>query len=151
MANVRPSLLPSVSLRYAQVADDGRAVQGGNTMAALGLQKPLFKAALGFSMFLPTQVTATSPTAQAIYDNLVAATGCYGAQSTFSCLQSANADVLAAAGINLSQNRPAGVWTYLPVIDGKFLTARASTLLAKGQQNLNGVRQLPLLDLLKLR
>lgn len=35
---------------------------------------------------------------------------------------------------------PFGFWSYVPVVDGTFLTERASLLLAKGKKNLNGVR-----------
>ncbi|GAA5853878.1 hypothetical protein JCM9279_005753 [Rhodotorula babjevae] len=111
---------------------------GGDTVKALGLKKPLFKAALGASVFLPLQVEATSSWAQSIYDDLAAATNCTGGNSTFSCLESVDADTLAAAGDRLSQARPFGFWLYVPVIDGSFLTKRASVLLEQGQDTLNG-------------
>ncbi|GAA5907577.1 hypothetical protein JCM8208_000006 [Rhodotorula glutinis] len=112
---------------------------GGNTVKALGLKKPLFKAAFGASVFLPLQVEATSSWAQSRYDDLVAATNCTSSgNSTFSCLESVDADTLAAAGDRLSQATPFGFWLYVPVVDGTFLTKRASVLLEQGQENLNG-------------
>ena len=116
-------------------------MQGGDTVKALGLKKPLFKAALGASVFLPLQVEATSSWAQFIYDDLVAATNCTGGNSTFSCLESVDADTLAAAGDRLSVAQPFGFWLYVPVVDGSFLRERASVLLEQGQKNLNGVRR----------
>ncbi|GAA5946916.1 hypothetical protein JCM3775_004177 [Rhodotorula graminis] len=111
---------------------------GGNTVKALGLKKPLFKAALGASVFLPLQVEATSSWAESRYDDLVAATNCTGDKSTFRCLESVDAGALAAASGKLSQDQPFGFWTYVPVVDGSFLTKRASVLLKQGQKNLNG-------------
>lgn len=115
-------------------------MQGGDTVKPLGLKKPLFKAALGASVFLPLQVEATSSWAQSRYDDLVAATNCTGGNSTFSCLESVDADTLAAAGDRLSVATPFGFWLYVPVVDGSFLRERASVLLEQGQKNLNGVR-----------
>ncbi|TNY19939.1 cephalosporin esterase precursor [Rhodotorula diobovata] len=115
---------------------------GGNTTQALGLDKPLFQAALVASVFLPLQVEADSPWAEHLYDKLARATNCTApdTSSSFACLSSVDASVLAAAGVQISAAAPFGFWTYAPVIDGTFLIDRASVLLARGKAHLNGER-----------
>ncbi|PRQ70093.1 cephalosporin esterase precursor [Rhodotorula toruloides] len=111
---------------------------GGNTVKALGLKKPLFHAAIGSSVFLPYQAKYNSPFAELLYSQLVSATNCTKAASSFACLEAVDAAALAAAGVKNSAAFPFGFWSYVPVVDGTFLTERASLLLAKGKKNLNG-------------
>ncbi|GAA5875393.1 hypothetical protein JCM3774_002974 [Rhodotorula dairenensis] len=116
---------------------------GGNTPKALGLKQPLFQAAIGSSVFLPTQVAYNDPIAETIYQNLVDFVGCgNSSQSSFACLQGKDAATVAAAALNLSKAAPTGYWTYVPVVEGQggFLQERGSLLLAKGSKNLNGLK-----------
>lgn len=115
---------------------------GGNTPKALGLKQPLFQAAIGSSVFLPTQVAYDAPIAEEIYHGLADFVGCgNSSQGSFACLQAKDAGTVAAAALNLSKAAPIGYWTYVPVLEGQggFLQERASLLLAKGSKNLNGV------------
>lgn len=120
-----------------------RLSQGGNTVKALGLKQPLFHAAIGSSVFLPYQAKYNSPFAEKLYSQLVSATNCTNAASSFACLEALDAAVLAAAALKNSAAFPFGFWSYVPVVDGTFLTERASLLLAKGKKNLNGVCSTP--------
>lgn len=70
-------------------------------------------------------------------------TNCTGQDSSYACLESLDESTLAAAGYKDSASFPYGFWEYVPVIDGTFLTDRASVLLKKGKKNLNGVRPPP--------
>ncbi|GAA5990724.1 hypothetical protein JCM10908_003209 [Rhodotorula pacifica] len=117
---------------------------GGNTAKALGLKQPLFQAAIGSSVFLPTQVAYNAPIAENIYEGLVNFVGCGNSSlpGAFACLQATDAATVASAALNLSKAAPTGYWTYVPVVEGQggFLQDRASLLLAKGSKNLNGLK-----------
>lgn len=115
---------------------------GGNTQAALGLERPLFQAAIGSSVFTSTQVPFDSPLVEATYSALVRAVGCVDAgTASFACLQQVEGAKLAAAALNLTLSKAFAVWTFLPVIEGEhgLLRERASVALARGVDYLNGV------------
>lgn len=117
---------------------------GGNTQAALGLERPLFQAAIGSSVFATTQVPFDSPLVEATYAALGRAVGCADS-GTFTCLQQVEDAKLAAAALNLTLSKAFAVWTFLPVIEGKngLLRERASVALARGSTRLDGVSTCP--------
>lgn len=116
-------------------------LQGGDTIRALGLKKPLFQAAITSSVFLPPQVEYNAPSVEKAYKRLASAVNCTGAASSFDCLAKVDAAKLAAAAFANAAAAPWAVWTYVPVIDGSFLRDRASVLLKQGRARLNGVRR----------
>lgn len=122
-------------------AADHNSLQGGNTARALGLEKPLFKAAILSSPFLPPQVQYNVPSAKKVYSELASSVGCANGGSSLDCLVNVDAAKLAAAAFANAAAAPWAVWTYVPVIDGSFLRDRASVLLKQGKAKLNGVRR----------
>lgn len=111
----------------------------GDTPRALNLQSPLFQRALTNSIFLPPQVPYNSPTAESLYDKLVTATGCSNLADSFTCLQALDAATLNTAAVEVARAAPFSVYSWVPVIDGSFVTDRASIRLSRGSGKLNGV------------
>ncbi|KWU41571.1 cephalosporin esterase precursor [Rhodotorula sp. JG-1b] len=114
---------------------------GGNTQKALGLSDPLFEAAIGSSVFLPSQFKYDSDIVEGIYNSLADTVGCTNSTvGVFRCLQATDAAIISSAGVNLSEAIGYGSWLWDPSIEGKggFLEDRATILLASG--NRNGVR-----------
>ncbi|BGP29746.1 hypothetical protein JCM10296v2_001491 [Rhodotorula toruloides] len=112
---------------------------GGETSKALGLNKPLFQAALTSSVFLPPQVDYNAPSVEKVYARLASAVNCTDIASSFACLAKVDAARLAAAAFANAAAAPWAVWTYVPVTDGSFLRDRASVLLSQGRAKLNGM------------
>lgn len=113
---------------------------GRDTQRALGLAKPLFQAAMGSSVFLPSQFKYDSDIVGGIYDSLADAVGCRNSTvGVFRCLRATDAAVIPSAGVNLSEAIGYGSWLWDPSVEGKgdFLEDRVTVLLASGA---NGVR-----------
>lgn len=108
---------------------------GGDTMSALNLSAPLFEAIIGSSVFLPPQLAYNDPFAENGYTAMVDATGCSGAQDTFSCLTSVDELTFANASNAISAAAYFGYWDWVPVVDGTFLTDRPTQLIQQGKYN----------------
>ncbi|TKA53421.1 hypothetical protein B0A53_04407 [Rhodotorula sp. CCFEE 5036] len=111
---------------------------GGNTQQALGLPNPLFEAAIGSSVFLPSQFKYDSDIVEGIYNSLADTVGCTNSTvGVFRCLQATDAAIISSAGVNLSEAIGYGSWLWDPSIEGKggFLEDRATILLASGTRN----------------
>ncbi|GAA5993170.1 hypothetical protein JCM10908_001322 [Rhodotorula pacifica] len=111
---------------------------GGNTQKALGLANPLFEAAMGSSVFLPSQFKYNSDIGEGIYDSLAESVGCSNSTvGVFRCLQATDAATISSAGVNLSEAVGYGSWLWVPSIEDKggFLDDRATVLLASGTRN----------------
>lgn len=111
---------------------------GGNTQKALGLSRPLFEAAVGSSVFLPSQFKYNSDIVEGIYSSLAETVGCTNSTvGVFRCLEATDAAIISSAGVNLSEAIGYGSWLWDPSIEGKggFLEDRATILLASGTRN----------------
>ncbi|KIJ43139.1 hypothetical protein M422DRAFT_60334 [Sphaerobolus stellatus SS14] len=97
---------------------------------------PLFRAAITSSTFLPSQYAFNDPLAEDLYNAVVNGTGCSSSIDTLSCLRGLNATALQATNVALSTNAFFGVFLFVPVVDGTFITERPTQLLA--QRKVNG-------------
>ncbi|GAA6033960.1 hypothetical protein JCM8097_000429 [Rhodosporidiobolus ruineniae] len=107
-----------------------------------------FRGAIASSVFIPQQLSYSHAESEKVYEEVVKAAGCGFGNSTFSagrgeegfadeygCLQAVSADVLAGAARTVSEGRPTGYWTFVPVLDGEggMLRERASVALSQGR------------------
>ncbi|KAF9457860.1 Alpha/Beta hydrolase protein [Collybia nuda] len=83
---------------------------------------PLLKAAIGSSTALASQYYYNDPVAESIYTAVVAATN-----ADIGVLQNANLEVAHSAYF--------GQYTFVPVVDGSFITRRPTDLLKRGRVN----------------
>lgn len=114
---------------------------GGNTVHALGLDQPLFTAAILSSNFAPAQYEYNASEPEALYQAVAQASGC-GSNATLACLTALPADTLVKAAGAVAFNQTYGVFVYVPVTDGSFLTGLYSDLIAAGKYNTKTVMSL---------
>ncbi|GAA6026032.1 hypothetical protein JCM8202_002530 [Rhodotorula sphaerocarpa] len=110
---------------------------GGETEKVLGLERPLFQAGIGSSVWIPPLYKYDEPLVEQVYQDLADAVGCANSsRGSFACLQAMDAGVLAGAALNISESAPKAYWTYVPVIEGEggLITDRASVLLQQGKK-----------------
>lgn len=122
---------------------------GGETEKVLGLDRPLFQAGIGSSVWIPPLYKYDSPIVEQVYQDLADAVGCANStRGSFACLQATDAAVLAGAALNISESAPKAYWTYVPVIEGEggLITDRASVLLQQGKKTAGVVRPALLLS-----
>jgi len=60
---------------------------------------------------------------------------CSSAQDTLECLRTASVDLLQNANLDINTNGFYGTFTFVPVVDGNFITDRPTTLLKAGRVN----------------
>lgn len=66
---------------------------------------------------------------------------CSTATNSLACMRSADISVLQAANLQVARSDMFGQYTFVPVVDGSFITRRPTELLKEGR--VNGVRDLP--------
>ena len=102
----------------------------------------LFQNAITGSPFLPQQWPHDGPAPTAGYNALATKVGCLapgqdspGDGSVLSCLRGVDSATLQQANFDVTVAGPYGMWTFLPVTDGKYLVDRPSAQLLDGQVN----------------
>ncbi|EIW83627.1 alpha beta-hydrolase [Coniophora puteana RWD-64-598 SS2] len=103
---------------------------GGNT------QPPLFRAAMTSSTFLPSQYYYNDTIPETIYQTVVNGTGCNTSATPFACLRNVSADLLEQMNNYTNTNALYGVFTTVPMVDGKLIVEPPISTLVRG--NVNG-------------
>ncbi|KAF5358812.1 hypothetical protein D9758_008541 [Tetrapyrgos nigripes] len=120
---------------WGESAGAGSVLQ--HVIAQNGQTRPqLFRAAMTSSTFLPSQYNFNDRIPEAVFGEVVAMTNCSSAQDTLSCLRAVDANTLEAANTNISMNGFFGTFLFVPVVDGSFITQRATEALR--QRKVNG-------------
>lgn len=112
----------------------GQSAGAGSVVAQViangGIATPaLFAKALPSSPFWARTYNYDAPPAQAIYDQLIALTGCDGTSDSLSCLKQVDVQAIRNASlvIDADHTYTTSSYTWAPVIGGSFLTERLST------------------------
>ncbi|KAF7980336.1 hypothetical protein HWV62_38761 [Athelia sp. TMB] len=103
---------------------------GGHT------EPPLFRAALTSSTFLPSQYPGDGLIPTTIYNQVVNLTGCSNSTDSFSCLVTVDAETPGSANNELVLDGFFGTFTFVPVVDGKFIIERP--ILTLKNESVNG-------------
>ncbi|KAF8801557.1 alpha/beta-hydrolase [Phlegmacium glaucopus] len=125
---------PGLVTIWGESAGAGSVLQqvianGGNTRPAL------FRAAITSSTFLPSQYNFNDPIPEALYSEVVNQTNCASAKDTFECLRGADVNALQTANVNINHAGFFGTFTFVPVVDGSFITKRPTQLMQAGKLN----------------
>ncbi|KAJ7505618.1 Alpha/Beta hydrolase protein [Mycena galericulata] len=122
---------PSKVTIWGQSAGAGSVLQ--HIIANNGQTKPqLFRGAITSSAFLPSQYNYNDRIPELLYSEVVAQTNCSAAADSMACLRAADASALETANANINADAFYGLWTWVPVVDGKQRPTRA---FAKGKVN----------------
>lgn len=102
-------------------------------------QPKLFRAAMVNSYYLPPQYMYNHRIPEQVFSEVVEQTGCSSASDALACLRQKDASTLEEANIKITFNGFWGLLTFIPVIDGRFITDRPSVLLGQGKLNANTI------------
>ncbi|KAL0567354.1 hypothetical protein V5O48_014639 [Marasmius crinis-equi] len=120
---------------WGQSAGAGSVLQ--HVIAEDGQTSPqLFRGAIASSTFLPSQYDFNDTIPETLFNEVVSQTNCSLSTDTLRCLRAASSSVLQAANMNINLAGFFGTFVFVPVIDGTFITRRATEALSQG--NLNG-------------
>ncbi|PFH46612.1 hypothetical protein AMATHDRAFT_154314 [Amanita thiersii Skay4041] len=130
---------PSLVTIWGESAGAGSVLQhviaqDGNTTP------PLFRGAITSSSFLPSQYNFDDTFSEDLYNEVVSLTGCSsssGDQDTLTCLRAVDAGTLENANVKIGDSAFFGVFIFVPVVDGTFITQRPTQ--AFKQKKINGV------------
>ncbi|KAF8881221.1 alpha beta-hydrolase [Infundibulicybe gibba] len=98
---------------------------------------PLFRGAMMSSAFLPSQYQFDDVIPEKIFDLVSTQTSCSSAADTLACLRAVDITVLQFVNTDLANSDFYGTFMFVPVIDGTFITQRASQAFANRQINSN--------------
>ncbi|KAF8881219.1 Alpha/Beta hydrolase protein [Infundibulicybe gibba] len=96
---------------------------------------PLFRAAMTSSTFLPSQYQFNDPIPEKLFSLVSTQTNCSSAADTLACLRAVNVNTLQAANANIGNSAFFGTFIFVPVVDGTFITQRATQAFANRQVN----------------
>ncbi|KAJ6585083.1 Alpha/Beta hydrolase protein [Mycena capillaripes] len=96
---------------------------------------PLFRAAITSSTFLPSQYQYNAIVPQTLFNNVTTQAGCNGTTS-LDCLRAVDGATLADINLNVIVAGFQGTFTFVPVIDGTFITQSPTDALR--DRKLNG-------------
>jgi carboxylesterase type B len=96
---------------------------------------PLFRAAISSSLFLPSQYKFNDPIPELLFSEVVSQTNCTSAANALACLRASNVNALQAANNEINTSGFFGTFTFVPVIDGQFITERPTKLMNAGKVN----------------
>ncbi|KAJ7366930.1 Alpha/Beta hydrolase protein [Mycena albidolilacea] len=97
---------------------------------------PLFRAAITSSTFLPSQYGYADTVPTTLFNDVAGQAGCNGTKP-LNCLRTVDGATLANININTILAGFFGTFTFVPVIDGSFITQSPTTALSQGKVNGN--------------
>ncbi|KAI3615392.1 cephalosporin esterase [Moniliophthora roreri] len=119
---------------WGQSAGAGSVIQ--HVIAEDGRTTPqLFRGAMTSSTFLPSQYMFNDPIPESLYNQVVTQTSCSSAKDSLACLRATDVNVLETANRNISSAAFFGTFAFVPVVDGTFITQRATEAFKKGRVN----------------
>ncbi|KAG7093240.1 hypothetical protein E1B28_006926 [Marasmius oreades] len=95
----------------------------------------LFRGAIAISPFFPPQYKYDERIPKALYKQVVNEVNCTSAQDTLACLRSAETTALQDANAKMVLEGFYGTYTFVPVVDGEFITRRPTDALKRGKIN----------------
>ncbi|KIK58006.1 hypothetical protein GYMLUDRAFT_171652 [Collybiopsis luxurians FD-317 M1] len=96
---------------------------------------PLFRGAITSSTFLPSQYPFDDPIPEGLFSAVVSQSNCSSAIDQLACLRAADVAVLNEVNSNIQNTGFFGTVQFVPVIDGSFITQRATIALREGKFN----------------
>ncbi|KAJ7258057.1 alpha beta-hydrolase [Mycena haematopus] len=118
---------------WGESAGAGSVIQ--HVVARNGKTSPkLFRAAMTSSTFLPSQYQHNDRIPQAVFDDVVAQASC-NSTKPLDCLRAADSTTLADINLNVILAGFQGTFTFVPVIDGSFITQSPTESLSQGKVN----------------
>ncbi|KAJ6585078.1 alpha beta-hydrolase [Mycena capillaripes] len=122
-----------------KVAIWGESAGAGSVMQHVITRKgktnpPLFRTAITSSTFLPSQYQYNSRVPETIFNEVATQAGCNGTQ-TLDCLRTVDGGKLADINVNVIVAGLQGTFTFVPVIDGTFITQSPTDALRDGKLN----------------
>ncbi|KAF8158921.1 alpha beta-hydrolase [Mycena galopus ATCC 62051] len=94
----------------------------------------LFRAAITSSTFLPSQYQYNDAIPQGLFDDVVAQAGCNGTEP-LDCLRAVDGATLANINLNTILAGFQNTFTFVPVVDGSFITQSPTDALSQGKVN----------------
>ncbi|KAJ3561270.1 hypothetical protein NP233_g10298 [Leucocoprinus birnbaumii] len=102
-------------------------------------QPRLFRGAMTVSTYLPPQYAYNSRIPEQAFTWTVEQTGCSSAPDELECLRQIDVELLNKANVNITNKGFYGLFTFVPVVDGSFITDRPTELLLRGKLNADAV------------
>ncbi|KAJ3841175.1 Alpha/Beta hydrolase protein [Lentinula raphanica] len=96
---------------------------------------PLFRGAITSSTFLPSQYPFDDPIPEGLFAEVVSQSNCSSASDALACLRAADVSVLRTVNADMQAAAFFGTFTFVPVIDGSFITQRPTVALREGKIN----------------
>ncbi|KAJ7152878.1 Alpha/Beta hydrolase protein [Mycena filopes] len=120
---------------WGESAGAGSVLQ--QVVANNGRTKPqLFRAAITSSTYLPSQYKYDDPIAENLYSQVVTKTNCTTAgEDSLACIRRVDAAALMDVHQSIYGAGFYGTVTFVPVVDGEFITQRPTLALAQGRVN----------------
>ncbi|KAF9255241.1 alpha/beta-hydrolase [Marasmius fiardii PR-910] len=119
----------------------GKSAGGGSVLQQViaedGKTSPqLFRAALASSPYLPAQYKYNDRIPEALYKQVVDQVNCTSAEDSLACLRQVDTKALQDVNAKINLAGFYGTFTFVPVVDGKFITQRPTK--AMQQKKVNG-------------
>jgi len=125
---------PSKVTIWGESAGAGSVLQ--HVIANNGRTEPqLFRGAITSSTFLPSQYMYNDRIPELLFSEYVAQTNCTSASDSMACLRAVPATVLETANNNINIGGFFGTFVTIPVVDGTFITQRATPALQERRVN----------------
>ncbi|KAJ7743438.1 Alpha/Beta hydrolase protein [Mycena maculata] len=126
---------PSKVTIWGESAGAGSIIQ--HLVANNGKTEPqLFRGAISTSStFLSSQFNYNDPTLELLYGEILAQTSCTGATDSMACLRATDSTALKIVNTNISGEAFYASYTFLPVVDGEFITQRPTLSFSEGKVN----------------
>ncbi|KAG7095880.1 hypothetical protein E1B28_006569 [Marasmius oreades] len=123
-----------------QVTLWGKSAGGGSVLqqviAENGKTSPqLFRAAIASSPYLPAQYKYDDKIPMTLYKQVVDGVNCTSAHDTLTCLRQTDTKALQTINSNINEAGFYGSFTFVPVVDGKFITRRPTKSMRRGKVN----------------
>ncbi|KAJ7573689.1 Alpha/Beta hydrolase protein [Mycena floridula] len=102
-------------------------------------QPQLFRAAMTSSTFFPPQYHYNDRIPELIYSEVVTQANCNSAIDTLTCLRDLDVETLATVNLDITPLAFYGTFTFVPVVDGTFITQSPILSMALGEVNGEGL------------